>query len=397
MMSQNIKKIDKLIDDTKNRIEGSINYIKRLYNEIKPPSKKKLTEKEIEEFKKYHKIVNTIDKQFNEIAEKVDEYEKTSENIIDRFKRNILIKIDEAGIHTVARDPLDDVKVIQQRANNIDLANIRRNLTPTNTIFAAVKEYITEYLGIKKKYDDIVIKRLRTKSDQKEGYLDLEKDGTQLQNITNPILQLLLDDVKKYLQWYFFTIIKHLKLKLDEEIMLLTEFRNKNYNIILQQIKRSLKVLINELAIGIEEITAKIISQKNETAESDSDEEDDDDEYKSVLSDEEVEPKVGQQVEPKVGQQVEPIAQSDDVTNIIKKKTKSKRTVLEWILLILLLILVAIGIITFIGIFIAFIYAIVDERRRWKKTGDWKFGRIVLNSLFNWFYIYKYWMTYGIL
>lgn len=80
-----------------------------------------------------------------------------------------------------------------------------------------------------------------------------------------------------------------------------------------------------------------------------------------------------------------------------KQEQKRERSIWDWVLLIFLVIVVAIGLITIIGIFIAFIYAVLDERRRYKKTGEWALGRVVLNSLFNWYYIYKYWMTYGII
>src|SRR5690606_3676744 len=90
-------------------------------------------------------------------------------------------------------------------------------------------------------------------------------------------------------------------------------------------------------------------------------------------------------------------ASSKTIAKLPSKEQKRERSIWDWVLLIFLVIVVAIGLITIIGIFIAFIYAVLDERRRYKKTGEWALGRVVLNSLFNWYYIYKYWMTYGII
>lgn len=90
-------------------------------------------------------------------------------------------------------------------------------------------------------------------------------------------------------------------------------------------------------------------------------------------------------------------ASSETTAKLPSKEQKRERSIWDWVLLIFLVIVVAIGLITIIGIFIAFIYAVLDERRRYKKTGEWALGRVVLNSLFNWYYIYKYWMTYGII
>lgn len=90
-------------------------------------------------------------------------------------------------------------------------------------------------------------------------------------------------------------------------------------------------------------------------------------------------------------------ASSKTTAELPSKEQKRERSIWDWVLLIFLVIVVAIGLITIIGIFIAFIYAVLDERRRYKKTGKWALGRVVLNSLFNWYYIYKYWMTYGII
>lgn len=68
-----------------------------------------------------------------------------------------------------------------------------------------------------------------------------------------------------------------------------------------------------------------------------------------------------------------------------------------WLTFILLSIIVVIGFITIIGVIVAFIYAIIDEKRKWRDMHVWSYTTIIKHAALNWIYVFAYWSTYGFL
>jgi len=70
--------------------------------------------------------------------------------------------------------------------------------------------------------------------------------------------------------------------------------------------------------------------------------------------------------------------------------------IMRWVFIILLIIIAVISTIYFIGVLVAFIYALAEMRKRFRHTGKIFLWNAIKNSLKSWWFVAAYVTTYGV-
>lgn len=97
----------------------------------------------------------------------------------------------------------------------------------------------------------------------------------------------------------------------------------------------------------------------------------------------------------------EPESKPESKPEVIEEKlpetSGSKKVfgIIQWVFIILLIIIAVISTIYFIGVLVAFIYALAEMRKRFRHTGKIFLWNAIKNSLKSWWFVAAYVTTYG--
>jgi len=376
----------------------------------------------------FKRIKADIDTWYTAIIQKNKGDIPTKENFtsaiekIENIRKNINDMYGEYSIHSIKYNShyetlrKNNESTAQQIARNLQLT-----VLPKSTAYSAImtlkqnlqadqlpilkiklhnddtpKEIAEKYirtLNIKNldKFEDS-LNKLEFFNDPDKTSKNLKDD--ELEKIIGAIVEVINENIKLFDEVYE----KYEKFKRD-----FNTFKEKNFDERYKILKEKIELEYNQLTSEISSIKAYFENKSPEPEEEASSativklSPELEEKISSATTESGEEKKISSETIVKLSPEPKEEASSKTIAKLPSKEQKRERSIWDWVLLIFLVIVVAIGLITIIGIFIAFIYAVLDERRRYKKTGEWALGRVVLNSLFNWYYIYKYWMTYGII
>lgn len=353
-------------------------------NEGNIPTKDKFTSA-IEEIKNIRKNIDKMYEEYSKHSNKYNSYyealRKNNESTAQQIARNLQLTIlpkstAYSAIMTLKQNLMaDQLPILKIKLHNDD--------TPKE-----IAEKYLRTLNIKNldKFEDS-LNKLEFYNDPDKTRANLKDED--LEKIIGAIVKVINENIKLFDEVYE----KYEKFKHDFET-----FKEKNFDERYKNLKEKIELEYNQLKLEISSIKTYFENNPPEPKE----------EASSAIIvklppklEEEISIATTESGEEKKSSETtesgEEKISSETIVELPSKEQKRERSIWDWVLLIFLVIVVAIGLITIIGVFIAFIYAVLDERRRYKKTGEWALGRVVLNSLFNWYYIYKYWMTYGII